>query len=96
MRRARPLLGTYVEIEAHGPAGPGLERAVAAAFDSVAKVHHLMSFHEADSDISRLNRATVGNQLAVHRWTFAVLQRAKAFFHATDGLFDCEIGRAHV
>jgi len=97
MRRARPLLGTLVEIEAQGSAGDGiaenaLEQAVSAAFAAVALVHRLMSFHEPDSDLSRLNRRAVSEPVAVHPWTATVLRRARALFHATDGLFDCAIG----
>src|SRR5260221_5953779 len=56
LRRARPLLGTYVEITVAGATAPAMEAAVNAAFETIATVHRLMSFHEADSDVSRLNR----------------------------------------
>lgn len=97
MRRARPLLGTFVEIEAQGSAGDGIaedapEQAVSAAFAAVALVHRLMSFHESDSDLSRLNRRALSEPVAVHPWTATVLRRARALFHATDGLFDCAVG----
>jgi FAD:protein FMN transferase len=92
MRRARPLLGTYVEIEANGAAAQDLERAVNAAFDAVARVHRLMSFHEAGSDVSRLNRRAAFEPVSVDRWTATVLRRARRIFDATDGLFDCAVG----
>ena len=56
IRRARPLLGTFVEIAVAGDDEAALQAAVEAAFDAVAAVHGLMSFHEAGSDVSRLNR----------------------------------------
>jgi thiamine biosynthesis lipoprotein len=93
MRRARPLLGTLVEIEADGIAQAALEQAMTSAFAAVALVHRLMSFHEPDSDLTRLNRAAAAGAVAVHPWTAAVLRRARAIFHATDGLFDCAVGR---
>jgi len=96
MRRARPLLGTFVEIEAQGTADAiaagALEQAVSAAFAAVALVHRLMSFHEPDSDLSRLNRSAATEPVAVHPWTAAVLRRARRLFHATAGLFDCAVG----
>jgi thiamine biosynthesis lipoprotein len=92
MRRARPLLGTYVEIEANGSAAQGLERAVNAAFEAVARVHRLMSFHEAGSDVSRLNRRAAFELVSVDRWTATVLRHARRLFEATDGLFDCAVG----
>ena len=92
MRRARPLLGTFVEIEADGIAEGALEHAVSAAFAAVDLVHRLMSFHEPDSDLTRLNRSAATEPVAVHPWTAAVLRRARMLFHATDGLFDCAVG----
>ena len=92
MRRARPLLGTYVEIEASGAASPVLERAVSAAFEAVTRVHRLMSFHEASSDVSRLNRRAACELVSVDRWTATVLRQARRLFEATNGLFDCAIG----
>ena len=92
MRRARPLLGTYVEIEAAGLAGPALERAVDAAFSAIARVHRLMSFHDGDSDVSRLNRYAASAPLTVDGWTAKMLKKARILFDATDGLFDCAVG----
>jgi thiamine biosynthesis lipoprotein len=92
MRRARPLLGTLVEIAADGTAEAALEQAIDAAFAAVALVHRLMSFHEPDSDLSRLNRGAASGPVAVHPWTASVLRRARAIFQATDGLFDCAVG----
>src|SRR5262245_66651092 len=92
MRRARPLLGTHVEIEADGISDGAFERALSAAFAAVALVHRLMSFHESDSDLTRLNRGAASAPIAVHPWTAAVLRRARAMFHATDGLFDSAVG----
>jgi thiamine biosynthesis lipoprotein len=92
MRRARPLLGTYVEIEAAGLAAPALERAVDAAFGAIARVHRLMSFHDGDSDVSRLNRDAAFVPVTVDGWTAKVLKKARMLFDATDGLFDCAVG----
>lgn len=92
MRRARPLLGTYVDIEANGCADPVLSRAVNAAFEAVARVHRLMSFHDAGSDVSRLNRHAACGPVSVDRWTATVLRQARRVFEATDGLFDCAVG----
>jgi len=92
MRRARPLLGTFVEIEADGLSDSALDRAMNAAFAAVGLVHFLMSFHEPDSDLSRLNRSAASEPVAVHPWTASLLRRARLLFQATDGLFDCAVG----
>jgi thiamine biosynthesis lipoprotein len=92
MRRARPLLGTYVEIEAAGLAEPALERAVDAAFHVVARVQALMSFHDPASDVSRLNHYAASEPVSVDRWTVKVLEKARTLFDETCGLFDCAVG----
>jgi len=92
MRRSRPLLGTFVEVEASGLAEPALERAVTRAFDAIERVHRLMSFHDPESDISRLNRHAAFSPVTVDPWTAKVLRKARVLFEATDGLFDCAVG----
>src|SRR5579871_1324466 len=91
LRRARPLLGTFVEIEASGPDHPGIVRAIDAAFDAVATVHRLMSFHEGDSDVSRLNRDAFDRAIEVHAWTYQVLEAAVALHRQSNGMFDIAV-----
>ncbi len=87
-RRARPLLGTLVEVRAQGASATAFDVAADAAFDAVAQVHALMSFHEAGSDLRRIARARAGERLAVHPHTAAVLLRAQRWARASDGAFD--------
>jgi len=91
VRRARPLLGTFDEISVCGDDQSRIDRALDAAFDTVAKVHGLMSFHQADSDVGRLNREAATRPVSVHPWTFQVLQTALALHDRTAGLFDITI-----
>jgi FAD:protein FMN transferase len=91
VRRARPWLGTFVEIEVAGSSGPEMVAAVDAAFEAVAKVHRLMSFHDADSDVSRLNRDAHVKPIAVHAWTFAVLEAAVELHRRSNGIFDIAV-----
>lgn len=92
MRRARPLLGTLVEIEVDGATQAAAERAIAAAFEAVSLVQRLMSFHDADSDVGRINRSAFRTPVTVHPWTARVLRHAEVLHAATDGLFDCAVG----
>jgi len=82
-RRARPLLGTLVEVRAEAP-----EAALDAAFDAVAQVQRLMSFHDAASDVRAIARARAGDRVRVHGHTAAVLRRAQAWARASGGAFD--------
>jgi thiamine biosynthesis lipoprotein len=92
MKRARPLLGTYVEIEARGLPEAALERAIDAAFNAVELVQRLMSFHDPASDLSMLNRRATSEPIEVHPWTAKVLRWALSIYWSTDGWFDCAIG----
>jgi len=87
-RRARPLLGTLVEI---GACGPDASAAIDAAFMMVHEVHRLMSFHEADSDVSRINRAPAGREVRVDPHTHRVLRFARQVSAACQGIFDVTI-----
>ena len=86
IRRARPLLGTLVEIRA---AADGA--AVAQAFQAIAQVHGLMSFQDEASELSQLNREAWRRPVQVHPWTWRVLAAA-CWLHAhSGGAFDCAL-----
>jgi thiamine biosynthesis lipoprotein len=91
VRRARPALGTLLDIRARGPDRGRVERAIDAAFDAVDRVEQLMSFHRGDSDLSHLNRAANGEPQTVHPWTYAVLRRATCLAALSEGLFDVAV-----
>lgn len=82
MIRCRPLLGTYVEITSD--CAPAIE----AAFHAIARVQTLMSAHEPDSDLSRINRFGHERAVEVDPWTAAVLQSAMHWSRQSDGAFD--------
>lgn len=87
LRRARPLLGTLVEISVVR-AKHDAERAVDAAFAAVAEVHSLMSKQEETSDVTRLNRLAREQPVAVHEQTWEVLRTAQCVSEASAGAFD--------
>jgi thiamine biosynthesis lipoprotein len=86
VRRAKPLLGTLVAIEASGPEAA---QAIAAGFAAIARVHQRMSRFEPDSDIARLNAAPVGTWAPVDASTATVLALAHALHRDSGGAFDC-------
>jgi thiamine biosynthesis lipoprotein len=87
------VLGTFVEIQAFGTNATELEDAVEAAFLAIAKVHRLMSFHDPESDVSRMNREACYKRVRVHPWTRRVLKSAQEFSRSTDGIFDVTIAK---
>ena len=111
LRRAKPLLGTLVEIAcavpgqghsgmcsgvnsapSHGsPTRPCADAALAASeagFAAVARVHRLMSRHEAASDVSRFNAAAPGQWTAVAPETLIVFAFVLQLSAQTGGIFD--------
>jgi thiamine biosynthesis lipoprotein len=118
IRRARPGLGTLVEITlaqadtdavaGHNSSAPGggaavteaavteaavteaafTEAAFTEAFAAIDLVQKLMSFHDADSELSRINRAPVGALLDIDPHTAQVLACAEQLRVDSGGLFD--------
>jgi FAD:protein FMN transferase len=88
VRRARPLLGTFVEI-AVAPCAVA-DAAIDAAFEAVARVHSLMSLHDSQSDVSRLNRGGT-SAVAVDALTFDVLAAAAELQRRSGGLFNIAV-----
>ena len=94
LRRARPLLGTLVEVrvtaalvpEARGPAA--LHTAIDAAFAAVERVQRRMSFHDERSDVSRINAAPAGEMVSIHAETYEVLSAARTLGDLCEGAFD--------
>lgn len=86
----RPAMGTLVHVGASGP-GPGVQRSIDAALAIVERIERLMSFHDPESDLSRVNREAGCTPQTVHPWTWAVLRRALRIAEASAGLFDITV-----
>ncbi len=91
-RRARPWLGTLVEI---GIADPPVARhalAFDAAFAVIAAIHNAMSPQQPDSDLARFNAAAAGTLVGCNSATLSVLAAARVLGEASDGAFDVTLG----
>lgn len=88
MRRARPLLGTFVEIRVDDADDACAKNAIDAAFAEIAAAHRLMSFHADDSDVARINRDAARAPVAIDARTREVISLAIAFARASGGRFD--------
>jgi thiamine biosynthesis lipoprotein len=91
VRRCRPLLGTFVEVSACADSAPRAAAALEAAFAAVDRVQRRMSFHDPESDVSRLNRWAEHGPVAVDPWTHQVLEAASSFRDASRGAFDVTV-----
>jgi thiamine biosynthesis lipoprotein len=92
IRRARPLLGTFVEICAQGAAPAMIEAGIEDAFGAIARVHRLMSFQDTCSDVSKLNGEAAFRETCVDSWTYEVLVAALDLYHRSSGIFDITAG----
>ena len=90
-RRARPLLGTLVEIRVQGT-GAAACTAVDAAFRSIEAVQEAMSFHDPESELSSLNRNACERSVKVSPALWRVLSEALRLAKLSGGAFDPTVG----
>jgi thiamine biosynthesis lipoprotein len=89
LRRAQPLLGTLVDIEVQVPDDDGRwHQAISGAFEVMARIHALMSFHDEQSELTRLNREALRGPVLVDPHTLAVFEAALRFARMSRGAFD--------
>lgn len=104
VRRARPLLGTMVTIQARldADALPGedglahVHQILDKAFRVIQEIECAMSAHSLDSDLARLARAVPGADIVVSRHTVAVLRLAKYWHQTSGGAFDPVLAANHL
>ncbi|MBM3515641.1 MAG: FAD:protein FMN transferase [Alphaproteobacteria bacterium] len=90
--RAQPHLGTLVSIRVGGMPAADANPLINGAFDRVAAIQRLMSFHDRDSDLSRLNRDASAAPVRVDPRTYEVIARSLDFSAKSSGIFDVTIG----
>ncbi len=86
LRRAKPLLGTLVEVAVCNDAEALV--ATSQAFKAVERIHGLMSRHDEASELSRFNRLEVGEWLHISLDLCAVFDFANELSARSEGLFD--------
>ena len=92
IKRCQPLLGTFVEITLRSEESEAsLHQHATKAFELIRCVHHMMGFHDPDSDVSRLNRCGHVAPLRVHPWTYHVMNEAVRLSRETEGAFDITV-----
>ena len=88
IQRARPLLGTLVEITVVGKESPQTTLAITAAFAAIERVQARLSYHDPASELSALNRNAARRSLPASPALRQVLRAALALARETDGAFD--------
>jgi len=90
-RRARPLLGTFVEIGVKEFSTEQAGWVFDEAFNAIRLIHDLCSFHDPRSELSRLNR-TPGAWIPLHHHTLRTLRLAKGLAARSNGKFNPTVG----
>jgi len=93
LRRARPLLGTLVEIGVRASGGED-HGVFDHAFAALRDVQNCLSRFDVDSDIARFHRLRCGESLPMRPATRHVLGTARDLQLASDGAFDISLGTA--
>lgn len=88
-RRARPLLGTLVDIAADA-AAPA--HALEAAFAAIAELEAALSRFKPGSDVARFECLPAGGVLKLRPTSTRVLHAAQALHAASGGRFDVALG----
>ncbi|MGJ8635014.1 MAG: FAD:protein FMN transferase, partial [Luteolibacter sp.] len=89
IRRCTPLLGTYVEIEISGDSSEDhLLDLTTEAFAEISRIQALMSFHDPESELSKINHLPQNQPLTLSPETTQVLTLALELHEKTSGLFD--------
>jgi thiamine biosynthesis lipoprotein len=91
VERARALLGTYVSVRLRGLGRTQAEAALDAAWEELAHIQALMSFHDSHSDVARLNRGAHRHAVRVDGRTWEVLAHAQRVAAASEGTFDITV-----
>ncbi len=88
LKRARPLLGTIVEIGVIPSTTESFAHEIIhRAFDSIELIHSLMSRFDPCSEVSQLNEMRIGEQMGVSTHVMRVMRTAFDVEQATLGAF---------
>jgi FAD:protein FMN transferase len=95
-RDFRYLMGTSVEVRAHGGTESVRAEAIAEAFGAMVEVDRLMSNWRADSEITAANRNAADNEVRLSDPLFSVIQAGQLVADRSGGAFDLTVGPAVV
>jgi thiamine biosynthesis lipoprotein len=86
------LMGTSVETTARHPDINACREALFLAYREMERVESLLSFHNPESEVSKINNQAGVKPVAVSAETYDIIDRAKGHARELDGLFDLSIG----
>jgi FAD:protein FMN transferase len=88
----RMSMACVYAIEAYGPDGEGLSRAVEEAFDEVDRIDRLMSHYKTGSAVALINREAGRHPVALEPELFDFIRAALRYASESGGAFDITVG----
>lgn len=92
VEESRRLMGTLFRVTVHADDREGASRAIERAFDEGARLQHVLSSRDAQSELSALNDAPEGEPFEAGETLASALAEAWRYAHATGGAFDPTLG----
>lgn len=92
VEREAYVMGTTLTIAVAAPSRPQGIETIEEAFQAVRRVDGLLSTWRDDSEIARLNQASVGRPVILSPQLYTLLRHAASWVAATEGAFDPAIG----
>ncbi|MDC0857460.1 FAD:protein FMN transferase [Rickettsiales bacterium] len=92
IKRMKPLLGTYVEINlvANKPRQELLELS-RQMFTEIHNIQSLMSFHDAESELSKINLNAFDREVTISKDMQFVLRKSLEISKLSEGAFDISV-----
>ncbi len=92
VQRETWIMGTSLVITAQTPDPELAQQAIGAAFDTVSSLDRILSTWRENTELSRLNRAPVGESVRLSPTLASLLEEVRRFTQTTKGTFDPAIG----
>jgi thiamine biosynthesis lipoprotein len=91
VHHVRPAMATLFEVVLIGEDEEHLGAVAEAALDEISRVERLLSRHDPQSEVSRVNREAIRGEVIVDRELFELIGRCAEAMSRTDGYFDIAV-----
>lgn len=92
IKRARPALGTIVEITITSTDKENSKKTISKCFEKISELEAIFSFHNSESEIRRLCETAHLKPQTVSFDLYRLLKMSRYFYIFSDGLFDVAFG----
>ncbi len=95
LSRCKPLLGTYVDISIAAPVSDDfLFHLTDLAFEEIGRIQSLMSFHDRNSELTKINKLAYLEPVAISADMENVVSHALFLSALTNGIYDISVAES--